>query len=80
MLGYRVYSRIASRPDAADAPPMLVGSTTELVFTVEGLPPQTLLSLFVVAENILHPGLASVRALYICICSIHIHKRRWLLS
>ena len=40
MLGYRVYSRIASRPDAADAPPMLVGSTTELVFTVEGLPPQ----------------------------------------
>ena len=27
-----------TRPDAADAPPLLVGSTTELVFTVDGLP------------------------------------------
>ena len=63
MLGFRVYLRVASRRDAPDAPSQLVGSTAATELTVEGLPPQTLFSLFVVGENTQHAGLKSKQLL-----------------
>lgn len=59
MLGYRVMLRVASRADAAEPTPRLIGSTADTNIVIEDLPPQTLFVLFVTAENAVSRGLNS---------------------